>query len=324
MKDLLIVTADSMNMMHVFHEALASDPDLTFDCIDNQTIRTSFRYKSFVQRAYNFLLKSLAGRNLKLDYYNALLEKSIRNLESDYKNILIIRPDLLFDRHLQMLREHTDCFTAYYWDTVDVIPRKKNIVHYFDRIFSFDPADCIKYGFEFQPNFYYYENQPSETRYQIYNFSTLDSRRKIIEEIAVAMDGVGLSYLLKGFNKRPFKSEYIQYSPRVSYHHMLEEARYCDVMLDVARPGQSGLTFRPFEAMGLNKKLITTNARIKEYEFYDPENILIVKPGNVRLEKDFFEAPFKNIPRSVKEKYHIKQWLANVIGNNVIPGFESF
>jgi hypothetical protein len=32
------------------------------------------------------------------------------------------------------------------------------------------------------------------------------------------------------------------------------------------------------------------------------------------LEKDFFETPAKEVPVSIKSKYHIKQWLADVLG----------
>jgi hypothetical protein len=314
MKDLLIVTADSMNIIDVFRETMNSCTGLTFDSLDNDSIRKSFHYKNFSQRTYNFFLKNLTGHNLKQSFYNASINNAISDLDEGYKQILIIRPDMLSDRHLQMLRDRTDCFIAYYWDTIDIIPRKQDIIHYFDKILSFDPSDCNKYGFDFQPNFYYYEERPKETRYEIYNLSTVDERKEIIEEVAVALEQTGLSYLIKGFHERPFNSDYIRYTHRVTYREMIEEAGYCNVVLDVSKPGQDGLTFRPFEALGLNKKLITTNNRIKDYEFYNPENVLIVEPGNVCIDKEFFRTPFREIPEAIKNKYHIKQWLANVLG----------
>jgi hypothetical protein len=313
MKDVLIVTADPLNMIDVIREGMKAHTELTFDYIDHDFIKKSFRYKNFRQRAANFIQKNFSGKNIKHEYYDSSVKKIMDGFDSCYKKILIIRPDLLNDNHLQMLRERTNCFIAYYWDTVDLIPRKQNIIHYFDRILSFDPEDCKKYGFDFQPNFYCYENSPEEIRYQVYNLSTLDNRKGVIEEIAVALEQEGLSYLFKGFREKPFKNTCIQYTPRVSYQQMLNEARYCNVVLDVVKSGQSGLSFRPFEALGLNKKLITTNVGIREYEFYDPENVLVLEPGNVSIEKDFFEQPFKDVDCSVKEKYHIKQWLTNVL-----------
>lgn len=323
MKDLLIVSADPMNMTDVFREAITSHSNQTFDCLDHFAIRKSFRYKNFSQRAYNFFLKNLTGRNIKHEHYNSSVERAMENLEHAYKKILVICPDLISDHHLQMLRGRTGCLIAYYWDKVDLLPCKRNIVPYFDRILSFDPEDCKKYCFQFQPNFYYYENCTKETRYQVYNLSTVDHRQEIIEEIAAAMEKVGLSYLLKGFSEKPFTSEFIQPTDRISYSQMLNEARYCDVVLDVAKPGQKGLSFRPFEALGLNKKLITTNAAIKEYGFYDPQNVLIVEPGKVHLDTEFFEQPFKEIPVKVREKYHIRQWLNSVLNEQAAFQAES-
>lgn len=313
MKDVLIITADTMCMMDVLREGLTSHTEMTFDFLDYHAIKTNFRYRSFGERTVNFFLKSVSRRNLKHEYYQAKWDQVLNCLDGFYKKILIIRPDLLSDTQLEALRLRTGHFIAYYWDTVEIVPRKQEITRYFDRVFSFDPSDCKKYGFEFQTNFYYYENEPCETRYQTYNLSTLDERTDTIEEVAMAMEKAGISYLFKGFREKPFTSAFIQYTPRLSYHQMMDETKYCDVLLDVTKTGQRGLTFRPFEALGLNKKLITTNAEIKEYEFFDPENILIVEPGRIKVEKEFFERPFKKIPDRIRERYHIKQWLTNVL-----------
>ena len=42
-----------------------------------------------------------------------------------------------------------------------------------------------------------------------------------------------------------------------------------NIILDIAHPHQKGLSFRPYEAMGLRKKLITTNKDITNYDFYN-------------------------------------------------------
>lgn len=316
MKDVLLVSGgDPANIFNEICQGIASFSDLAFDTIDHYSIRTGFKYKSFGQRTYNFFLKNFSGRNIKHDFYDASVQTAMDGLDDEYKKILIVRPDLLSDYSLKQLRERTKCFIAYYWDSIAYVPRKQEIVHFFDKVLSFDPGDCKRFGFDFRCNFYSYEYQASETRYEVYNLSSLDDNRKdTTEEIAVALENLGMSYLFKGFTRKPFKSVYIQYTPRITYQEMLNEAKYCNVILDVTKPGQSGLTFRPFEALGLDKKLITTNAAIRDYDFYDPENIMIAEPGRVCLKKDFFESPVKEVPVSIKSKYHVKQWLSDVLG----------
>ncbi|MFI8377987.1 hypothetical protein [Leeuwenhoekiella sp. NPDC079379] len=46
-----------------------------------------------------------------------------------------------------------------------------------------------------------------------------------------------------------------------------------DILLDVQKGNQEGLTFRIFEALALKKKLIITNKSIVDYYFYDPQNL---------------------------------------------------
>lgn len=315
MKDVLLVSGgDTLNIFDTICEGMESLTDLTFDSIDHHAIRRSFKYKNISQRTFNFFLKNLTGRNIKIKYYNSIVKKTMDELDTSYRKVLVIRPDLLNDYQLQILRERADCLIAYYWDTVRLFPRNHEITYFFDQIFSFDPGDCKKFGFEFKSNFYSYENYTSEVRYQVYNLSSLDERQRITEEIAIELENLELSYLFKGFKKKTFKSNYIRPTQKISYQEMLDEASYCNVLLDVTKPGQTGLSLRPFEALGLNKKLITTNAAIRDYDFYDPHNIMVVEPGQIRLNKEFFETPVKEVPAFIKNKYHIKQWLNDVLG----------
>jgi hypothetical protein len=222
MKDVLLVSGgDPSNIFEEIRQGMTSFTDLTFDA--HNAVGWSFKYKNFGQRAYNFFRKNLSGKNIKDEFYDNSVKRIMDTLETRYEKILIMRPDLLSDHHLRQLKEKTNCFIAYYWDTVDYAPRKRDIVHFFDRILSFDPGDCKTFGFEFKSNFYCYENQASETRYQVYNLSSFDYRIRITEEIAMVLEDLGMSYLFKGFKRTPFKNSYIQYTQRITHQQMLNE-----------------------------------------------------------------------------------------------------
>ena len=81
------------------------------------------------------------------------------------------------------------------------------------------------------------------------------------------------------------------------------------IQLDIQHPNQTGLTMRTIETLGAKKKLITTNHLVKEYDFYRPENILIVDRDNPIIDVEFLKSQWKEIPNDVYEKYSLRSWL---------------
>jgi len=315
MGKLLLAAPEHMGIIEVVQEGLKKYSGHSVDFLNLLTTE-KFVYKHFRQRTYNFFLKNLTGQNIKTHYYNKKFKEKIVQFGSDYDIIVIIRPDLVTNKILKLLRKKTNHFVAYYWDTAKFYPRKLKIRKYFDKIFSFDPKDCKKYGFNFLSNFYYYENAAPHIDYQVYNLSSFDYRKDLIERIGEKLYNLNISSCLKLAYHQPFKSDYIQHIPKViNYQVMLKEIASAQVVLEVQRKNQCGLSFRPFEALGLNKKLITTNSDIKNYDFYDEANILILDydATNIEIPKAFFETPYKPIPNSIREKYHLKNWVTTLL-----------
>ena len=84
---------------------------------------------------------------------------------------------------------------------------------------------------------------------------------------------------------------------------------------DAPQEGQTGLTIRTIECLGAKRKLITTNPEIVHYDFYDPKNIWVYEDGKA-LEKDFFVAPYKELPEEIYQKYSIRSWLMTMLRDN--------
>ena len=53
------------------------------------------------------------------------------------------------------------------------------------------------------------------------------------------------------------------------YEQVLKESLKANCILEIVRPGQSGLTLRSYEAVCYNRKLLTNNKAILKFEFYD-------------------------------------------------------
>ena len=316
MSKLLLVAPEHVGIIDVVYEGLKEYSGYGVDLLDLNPER--FRYKHFGQRVYNFLLKTFLGQNLKTRYYEKIFTEKIAALDAQYECILIIRPDILTDRILNELRKRTNRFIAYYWDTVSFFPRKLKITHYFNTIYSFDPVDCREHGFHFLSNFYFYEKPAGDIAYQVYNISTYDHRSSFIEAIAKKLEEMNISFCLKAVHDESFTKAYIQYEPKViGYREMLKEIEKTAVLLEVQKKEQRGLTFRPFEALGLNKKLITTNPEIRNYDFYDETNILILDQDkmNIDLPRAFFETAYRPIPAEKREKYHLKNWIKTMLSS---------
>jgi hypothetical protein len=98
---------------------------------------------------------------------------------------------------------------------------------------------------------------------------------------------------------------------RISQQETLKIYSQSNVIIDIVRKNQTGLSFRIFEAMGLEKKVITNNANIVNYPFYDSYNFLLIKD-----EKDIFALSFFHeeciVSKSIYQDYTIKNWILKI------------
>ena len=91
------------------------------------------------------------------------------------------------------------------------------------------------------------------------------------------------------------------------------------MILELTKKNQAGLTLRALEALFYEKKLITDNENIKEYDFYDSNNIFILKQDEELSAKkkkeleDFLRKDFKIVSKEVKKQYTIENWLEKLI-----------
>ena len=93
--------------------------------------------------------------------------------------------------------------------------------------------------------------------------------------------------------------------------HIIEQSR---IVIDIQHPKQTGLTMRTIEMLGAKRKLITTNADVKLYDFYRPENISVIDRKSPKLDEVFLKSNYVSIDEGIYRKYSIDNWLDNVFG----------
>jgi hypothetical protein len=107
-------------------------------------------------------------------------------------------------------------------------------------------------------------------------------------------------------------SKYIHCRP-ISYEKVMEINRQSSVILDMPHEHQFGLSFRIIEAIAQGRKIITSNADIRNYNFFDPKNIAVVPVDNFTIDMDFvFNTPINSPDRFTRE-FTLDNWITDVL-----------
>lgn len=310
-KKILIISPRAFGYVEYLYQELKSREDLEVEIIYLEF----FGFKNVWQKTQNVFSKVFRGVNLKKSYF--FLEQEI--LSFGYQDeIFIIRPDFFTNKFLKKIKKNTPRLTAYYWDSARHIKRKKEIIHFFDKVYSFDKIDVKQFGFEFITN-YIFETSTinKDPEYLFFNISGNDDSYRFSQ----------LEEFGKYLKTNDWSFKFISFHPKLENANrdiidVIDEIIYVDevinlikkskIIVEVQRKQQIGLSFRVFESLGLQKKLITNNADIVNYDFYNPQNILVIDEDNIEIPEDFVSSPYVPISETILSKYLLKNWVNQV------------
>ena len=115
--------------------------------------------------------------------------------------------------------------------------------------------------------------------------------------------------------EKPLNSENIKVvKDYISLEEVMNYMECSSILLDIQKENQEGLSFRVFEALGYEKKLITTNKDIVNYDFYNPNNILIIDRENPHIPKTFLNTSYSTVSENIIKKYRRESWIQQVFG----------
>ncbi|MFH6996945.1 hypothetical protein ACHRVZ_03370 [Flavobacterium sp. FlaQc-57] len=278
----------------------------------------SFKYKypTPFHKVYNFILKNLFKINLKNLYYGKEVIRHLQENKEIQDFILTIKGDFIDPKSILEFKKYTKKSIGFFNDNSFRCPKIARVVASFDEVFSFEKEDCEKFDLKFAPNWIYNSETIANTNfeYDVFNISSVDKRLPILLRVAKELESKKIDFKFIVYDKKHEPTNdsiaYInKHMPLSEVNHYINRSK---VLLDINRIGQTGLTFRVFESLGLGKKLITTNADIKNYDFYNPNNILIIDEKNPVIPATFFENEYEKIPDSVYNKYTLEGWTERV------------
>ena len=280
-------------------------------------------YGNFGERLTNFFSKVFLGKNLKYQKRQKFVIEQLDKL-GHQDQILVLNADTFDHSTLEYMKKCTNRFITFLYDNLDRCPVQDKL-HFFDKIYSFDDKDIEKHGFERLTNYNYLsflsqeKQNPSEdalyiTSYDKKRIKQLDILSQKFEELKLKFD----LYVIgkkswKNQLMKPFSKNKIVFTrKRISHENLPEFYKRTKVILDLMRENQYGLSFRVFEAMALEKKIITDNEKIKNYDFYNPSNILVLNKDFSNITKEFFETPYQSLPEEIYKKYTLEKWVERV------------
>lgn len=273
--------------------------------------------------------KNLIKKYIK-NYFKKVLQLTNDN---QYKYVLLISgQSLSFDESMiKILRKkHKEAtFILYQWDSMSNFPYIARMHKYFDRLYTFDREDAKNYEqLTFLPLFYSDQYKKiaesnSPIKYDTFFVGTAHPKKyyfikKMTAQLSKVYKNQYIYYFFpsrlvywyrKCFNieLRHAKMKEFHFQPLNDnkINKLMSESK---IVLDSPQSGQTGLTIRVIETLGSKKKLITTNSDIKNYDFYNPQNIYVYD-GRFDFNSTFFKEPYKELDKDIYHKYSLDNWL---------------
>lgn len=223
-------------------------------------------------------------------------------------------------------------FVAGLWDALGNCRRLPDSLSLFDEVFSFEPADCNRYGLSLRPLFFVRGlstlplTPKGGFKYDacfvgsIHQPSKFMAVNNIVEQLRSCGLRVFTHYympsrsalLLREVQSGCYRKAKISFNS-MNAREIAQIYAMSKAVIDSPQAGQCGLTMRSIEALGARRKLITVNAKVADYDFYESGNVAIWEDAE-RLESGFFERPYINLPIDVYESYSIDSYVKTLLG----------
>ena len=292
------------------------------------------KYRKKILRDKEAKLHVISANNLKqIERDKQAIIQAIQQNSAD--NALFIRGDIYDEDTLQLIRNKTrGKMINYQWDGLSRFGEIFNKLHCFDTNYVFDPADVGEQnGLTTLPatNFWF-DKMPkiSEIQSDVYftgiHWPGLNRNNALVRFAQYAeQKGLKTDFAIYHIHDGGV-AEHSTLYPHPFIHPIRQSKDFRDnllgamhsrILLDFKNPDHKGMSFRPFEALGYRKKLITTNPETAKYDFYHPSNIFIWDGKTLDGLDEFIATPYQEIDPTIREKYSFGNWILYML--NIEP-----
>lgn len=265
---------------------------------------------------------------------DSLYEKMLRGFDSArYDTVLVVNGQTLSRRFLLRLRSTYPGadFVLYLWDSIANRTHVRENLVLFDRAYTFDPRDAEHCGMKLRALFYGQgfdvASAPPMRSHHISFIGTAHTDRfAVVDRLRTSLpsgiDAYWYLYLQAPWVLQAYRwtNPSMRNAKVHDFHFVpLEKSTVQAIfsgslaILDIEHPRQNGLTMRTFETIGAGKKLVTTNASVKDYDIYNEQNVCVIDRENPQIPIEFLRTSFEPLPHFVRARYSIAGWLDDVL-----------
>ena len=210
---------------------------------------------------------------------------------------------------------------VYYTNAVRNSRIKPNNIPKDWRVYTFDISDSKEFDIEYSPEYYteHQENIKYDLKYDVcyVGADKTNVRLKNLLDIKEVLrknkvqNFFHIFRVLKKYNKYELQETTNMFVKYEDIQRIILESK---CILELQMEGQSGCTLRTLESMFLNRKLITNNKDIVNYDFYNPNNIFVIENADDFKDRfndilKFMRSPYQKLPDMVKNNYKFCKWL---------------
>lgn len=147
----------------------------------------------------------------------------------------------------------------------------------FDEAFSVDEEDSKKMGFKYRKYFYSKKLMPKkDLKWKLSFVGNSKNRTNVLNSIAKKVESINSIFYINDVKEsEQCHCSNIVYNSYINYNQVLDLVNESECILEILQEGQNAFTFRTYEAICYNKKLITNNKNIVKQPFYNPKYIKV-------------------------------------------------
>ncbi|MGC4235761.1 MAG: hypothetical protein QM594_22490 [Niabella sp.] len=275
---------------------------------------------SFVMQIIHNIVNNKFYQRLLLFYHEKKLNSVYKGKKYDI--ILVINGKNMPLQLLEQVKKVSPNaeFILYIWDDMANVRHPDNFLRFFNKVFTYNPFDAEEYHLIYRPFFYSEYVLKNKTSDLAFVGMLQSNRLKLLDEIKKQNPGATFNnYIFShflSFVKRfsAFKTKIKEvHFKRASYKKYIDILSTAKAVIEIPHVLQKNITTRAIEALGTRTKLITTAATIKNFDFYNEDNVFILSNDNISDIQRWLTIPYKNYDDAILEKYSLSAWVRDIM-----------